>query len=724
MKPATTLGLAMLAFVAVSVVGAQGRAQDAAAPAPPPSFTRDVIPLFTKLGCNAGGCHGAAQGKNGFKLSLFGFDAEADWRRITRELGGRRIDFAEPEASLVYAKPLGILPHKGGVRMREGDDAATLLRRWIDSGAALDPKPLPRLTGITISPRAPGALAAGQELGLALEATWDDGEAVDVGRWGIWSSSDEQVAKVGDGGLVRAIGAGEAVIVARYGSRAEVKKIVVRSAAAPRDDPLPTAPIDRFMEERRRVLGVEKAGRADDGTFLRRVRLDITGTLPTIDETRRFLADPDPLKRERLVDRLLGGPEFLEIWGTSWLEVLRIESQKLGVKAMDAFTDWWMKEIVSGRPFDELARELVTSEGSSFLKPAVNFFVVDQDPKGLAETTAQLFLGVRLQCAQCHNHPFDRWTMDDYYGFAAFFARVALKTSDDTRERVVYERATGEVRHPLDQRVMAPRFLGGDEGTIAPGRSRREALADLLTGAAPGGLARNVANRLFARFFGRGLVDPVDDVRVSNPPSHPELLEYLATRLQDSRFDVRALARELVLSETYALGRSAAKAPATAFATAPMRRLGAEELLNAIVLVTGVPHRLRGLPEESDAYDLTDGEPSSYFLDIFGRPRRTSACACERRGEPTLGQALHLMNGDTIAQKLREPKGRLMQAVKAGASDEAVLTDLLLAAYQRLPRQDEIDRLKREIPSGDGRLGALEDIYWAVLNSDEFLFNH
>ncbi|MEQ8768376.1 MAG: DUF1549 and DUF1553 domain-containing protein [Planctomycetota bacterium] len=691
------------------------------------SFHRDVLPVLTHAGCNSGGCHGAASGKNGFRLSLFGFDAAEDHQRLTRELRGRRLDPARPEESLILTKPTVAVTHQGGKRLEPGGPSYETLRRWIAGGAPIDAPARAELASLEVLPSQLVIGGADRHQQLIVRAHYVDGTDRDVTELALLSSSNDDTAAISDRGVVTSGRPGEAYVMARFGTLAEVSQVIVLEEAAPPSWPEGVeaiGEIDRFIHDKLRKMRLTPAPVCSDEVFVRRVFLDVLGVLPTPAEVREFLGDDAPDKRQQLVDRLLRRPEFSDVWAMQWAEVLRVEADQLEPKGMFLYTELLREAFASDVPLDELVRTLLTSEGGNFTNPEANFYLTERDPKAIAENVSQVFLGIRIQCAQCHNHPFERWTMDDYYGFAAFFGRIATKRAEDPRETVVFVRGSGEVQHARDNRVVAPKFLGGAEPEIKPGQDRRAVLAEWLTSKDNPWFAANIANRVWARFFGRGLVEPVDDVRVSNPPSHPELHRWLGERLAQSGWDLRALIRDITASRTYQLAASADDVPASAFAKANVRRLTAEQLLEAIGQVTGQPTKFRGLPLGARATQVAGGSPDSYFLDTFGRPRRSSPCACERRNEPTLGQALHLINGPTLTQKLRHERGRLKQLLASEASDEVILETLYLSAYARPPRPDELEALRAEIEGAGDRAAVLEDVFWAILNSKEFLFTH
>ncbi|MCB9868431.1 MAG: DUF1549 domain-containing protein [Planctomycetes bacterium] len=693
----------------------------------PVSFRNDVVPVLTKAGCNAGTCHGAASGKNGFRLSLFGFDPGKDWTTLTHELRGRRTDPADVDHSLMLSKPLRQVAHQGGRRLEAGTTNHRILRDWIHQGTKDDVATAPHLTGIEVLPGS--AVITGKAVAqrLLVLARYADGSTRDVTELSRLSSNNEPVATVDDAGVVRTGECGEAFVMARFGPFAEVAQVLVvpdgTGYAFP--DIEPVNYIDRAVFDKLRRMRLRPTERCDDATFLRRVYLDIINQVPEPAEAAAFLADTRPDKRTRLVDALLQRPEFPDVQAMQWAEVLRIESQRLERKGMHVYTEFLRDAFRDGTPMDELVRKLLTATGSNFRDPAANFYLVQRQPNLIAEDVAQNFLGIRIQCAQCHNHPFERWTMDDYYGFAAFFARVGRKRGEHPYESIVFPRTSGEVRNQRSNLVAAPKLLGGAEPKLGREDDRRAALASWLTGKDNPWFKTTIANRLWARMFGRGLVDPVDDVRVSNPPSHPELYRLLGDKLAASGFDVRQIIRDICRSHTYQQRPGGGQTPSGSFAEAGVRRLTAEQLLDAVSKVTGVAERYRNLPSGANATQVEDGNPRNRFLDVFGRPRRTSACTCDRRSEPTLSQALHLINGETIARRVRDRNGRLHRLLRAKKPTAAILEELFLAAYARPPSPSEVHRLQQVVDKDPKqRVAALEDVFWALLNSKEFLFNH
>ncbi|MGA0059264.1 MAG: DUF1549 and DUF1553 domain-containing protein [Planctomycetota bacterium] len=693
----------------------------------PVSFRNDVIPVLTRAGCNGGACHGAAAGKNGFGLTLFGFDPARDHRTLTRDLRGRRLDCADPDHSLMLSKPTGEARHKGGVVLQKGDPLWAELRAWIAEGAADDGEGVPAPVGLSVAPAELVLAGPGERARFVVTATYSDGSVRDVTDLALISSSAPTSAVV-DGDRVVSGARGEAFVLARFGHLAEVAQVIVLPDAAPWHAPAMDTrnEIDELVQAKLRKLRLEPAPVCDDATFVRRVHLDIVGQLPSVDAVRVFLADTDEDKRARLVDELLAQPAFNDVWAMNLAEVLRIEADRLETKGVHVFTRWLRESLAAGTPLDEIVRAMLTANGSAYRVPEANYWATAQDPKVLAENAAQTFFGIRLQCAQCHNHPFERWRMDDYYGFAAFFTQVGRKRGDDPRETILIDQGRGEVANARTGRPSAARFLGGDAPEVPTGTDRRAVLAGWLTARDNPWFAQNLANRVWARFFGRGLVEPVDDVRVSNPPSHPELHRRLGEKLVAADFDLRALIREICASATYqAAAYPDGVADAATFASSVPRRLSAEQMLDAIGSVTEVPTKFRGIPLGASAVQIVDADAGNRFLELFGRPERESVCACERREEPTLNQVLHLINGETVEEKVRHKSGRIARLVAAGVAPDAMLDEIFMSAYARAPRAEERDHFLRIVAeAGEDPRPAWEDVLWAVLNSKEFLFQH
>ncbi len=698
---------------------------------PPISFFNELEPVLMKAGCNTGACHGSARGKNGFHLTLFGYDPGKDFNTLTREQLSRRINVAVPSESLMLLKPIGAVDHEGGKIFESDSDLYKKILRWITEGAQLDPGvPQPALTGIEIIPHEAVLEGEGATQQFIVRASYADGTDRDVTDLAVIKSVDDSIVSVTGDGMATAGRRGEAYLMARYGTFAVVSQVIAIPAGEPERQAAlaPANYVDEFVYAKHRKLRITAAAPASDDVFVRRAYLDILGVLPTVAESDAFFADERPDKRAALVDALLQRPEFTDLWAMKWAELLRVKSspQTLDRKAMHRYNDWLRASIRDNKPINTLAAELLTSSGGNFTEPAANFYVVENEPIMMAENVAQVFMGIQIKCAQCHNHPFERWTMDDYYSFAAFFAQVGKKTSSDPREIVVFNSGGGEVKNQRDGQVMQPKFLGGAQPDLA-GRDRRAVLAEWLASEQNPWFAKNIANRVWQHFFGQGIIDPVDDVRVSNPPSNPQLLDELGKRLVSYNYDMRKLIRDICTSNTYQMSTRPPAESATDtrnFAYAKVRRLPSEMLLDAVTQVTGGQVKFASLPLGARAAQVADGPSGNYFLEVFGRPARDTACACERRSEPTLAQALHLINGDTMTRAIQTPAGRMDKALTSEMPIEQVIEDLYTAALSRSPLPEEMTQLASYVNNAPDRRAALEDVYWSVLNSKEFVFNH
>jgi hypothetical protein len=696
---------------------------------PPLSFRLDVMPVFARAGCNMGSCHGAARGKDGFRLSLFGFDPAGDHQRITREFPGRRIDTGDPLHSLLVRKAIGGVPHTGGKRFEAESELADRLVRWIKAGAPDDPGPVAQLVGLDLYPPAAVMAGSGVPQPMVAVARFADGTDRDVTDLCWYGSNNDPTAKVTPTGLVTSGGRGEAFIMARYDTITVGRPFVVipkgGSFAFP---PQPGAIwIDELVNAKLAALRIAPSELCDDETFLRRATLDLVGLLPTPEERNAFLADSAADKRARLVDALMSRREFVDVWVMKWADMLQIRSQGNDVspKGVVLYHRWLDRRIAANEPVDRMVRDLITASGGTFENPPTNYFQLERDTLKLAENVAQAFLGMRIQCAQCHNHPFDRWTMDDYYGFAAFFKPIARKRGADPRETIVYDSGSGDLRHPVTGATVTPKFLGGTAPQVTD-RDRREALARWMTSPDNPYFARHVANVAWAHFFGRGIVHEPDDARVSNPPSNGPLLDELARRLATSGWDFRALVRDIVGSQTYQ--RSCAvnetnRLDDTNLSHAAVRRIRAEVLLDVLAQVTGTKNKFPGLPPGARAVQVADGRTTTYFLTTFGRATRENVCSCAVKMDPNLSQALHLLNGDAANDRIRQ--GGLVDGwVKEGRPSTEIIDDLFVRCCGRMPTERErVETLTTVIAAAD-RTQALGDVFWALLNSPEFLFNH
>ncbi|MCS6977470.1 MAG: DUF1549 domain-containing protein [Gemmatales bacterium] len=695
---------------------------------PPISFKLDVMPVFSKAGCNTGSCHGAARGKDGFRLSLFGFDPDGDYHRLTREINGRRINLALVHESLVLEKGAGRVPHTGGTRFDDKSELYQTIVRWLEAGAPMDPADIARPVGIEIYPRNAVLDGKGTTQRLTVRAKYSDGTDRDVTGLAYFMTSNEQSAAVSQEGIVTAGDRGEAFIMARFDAFTVGSPFIVLPKGLQFE--FPKIPennyIDTLVNAKLMKLRIVPSPLCSDEVFLRRAYLDICGLLPTREEYERFISSTDPNKREKLVDELLGRKEFVEIWVMKWAELLQIRtSPQVSYKAMLLYYNWLQDKIARNVPMDEMVQELLACKGGTFRNPATNYYQQERDILKIAENVAQVFMGMRIQCAQCHNHPFDRWTMDDYYSFAAFFAQIGRKNGDDPRETIVFNSGGGEVRHLVGNRVMQPKFLGGATPDVN-GKDRREVLAKWLASPENPYFATNLANIVWAHFFGRGIVEPVDDVRVSNPPSNPELLAELGKRFTEYKYDFKKLVRDICTSRTYQLSTETNETNAedlTNFSHAYVRRIRAEVLLDCITQVTETKNKFQGLPLGARAVQIADGQASTYFLTTFGRATRETVCSCEVKMEPTLSQSLHLLNGDTVNRKVQEGNvvGRMLAEKKMPSE---IIEELYIRTLTRKPTNEELLRLSALVTEQPDQKQALEDVFWALLNSREFMFNH
>lgn len=692
------------------------------------SFRNDVEPILTRAACNSGACHGSQFGKGGFKLSLAAYDPDQDFEAIAKLSGGRRLTLTEPERSLFLTKPALRIAHLGGLRLRpDSEDYRTILA-WIRQGAQRpDPKD-PSVVALQVIPKKT-VLAPGDSTQVHIVARYSDGAAREVTAHTRINSLNDSVATAAPDGVVRAAASGETAIMLRYDGLASISRIVVPYGRRRRSPEIQAnairarTPIDRIIANKWRELGLTPSSRCTDYEFIRRASLDITGTLPESDEVRLFAEAPDPFKRAKLVDRLLDRPEYADYWTVKWCDLLRSSRTTLGAKSSAAFTEWVRSAVARNEPYDRFVRELLTARGSSSAVAPANYYRVATTPQDLTETTAQLFLGVRLQCARCHHHPFEKWSQTDYYRFAAFFARTTTKSAPGG-DQMVLLRGDGEVTHPKTGARMEPAPLamaGSTAFESAPG-DRRELLANWLT--SPGNLpfAEMAVNRYWAYFLGRGIVDPVDDVRVTNPPSNPELLDWLARDFIRSGFDLKRLIRSICTSEVYQLSSrtTTANRPDRVFYSHFLpRRQPAEVLLDSIGIATGVREKFTGLPDGMRAIQLPDASVQSMFLDTFGRPPRSSACECERVMEPSLPQALQLLNGDTLNRKVCSAHGHAAALAAKNESAQGLVNELYLSVLSRPPSADEL-RTALSAVNGPPRRQAIEDLMWALLNMDEF----
>ena len=657
-----------------------------------------------------------------------------DYNRLTREMVGRRVNLAIPEDSTLLEKSIGAVPHTGNDCFPKESTYYKTLIEWIEAGAADDKPDVAKVTGIDIFPKQSVLEGKGAAQQITVRATYSDGTDRDVTNLVVFSSNNDPTATVTKNGLVTSGERGEAFILARFDVYSIVSQVLVIPDNLKYERPkLAEANyIDKLVNDKLDKLRIYPSAIAGDQEFVRRLYIDLIGVYPTPEELRGFLADTRPDKRTQLVDALLQRKEFTEMWVMKWAELLQIRSglnnnQPPFYKNALLYYNWLSERIAKNQPLNEIVVDILSASGGTVSNPPVNYFQMERDPLKVVENIAQVFMGMRIQCAQCHNHPFDRWTMDDYYGFQAFIMQVGRKQTDDPQEVVVYNSKGGEARHFLTKAVMKPKFLGGGEPEIKPGEDRRAVMAKWLASPENPYFARNIANIMWAHFFGPGIVEPVDDVRISNPPSNPELLAELSNRLQGYNYDFRKLIRDIATSMTYqrtSQTNESNESDKRNFSHAMVRRVRAEVLLDAISQITETPNKFQGLPLGARAVQIADGAVSNYFLTTFGRAKRESVCSCEVKMEPTLSQALHLMNGDAVNDRIRQ--GNVVgKMIKAGKPDKEIIEELYFRAFGRVPLPKEWDAVNKALAEApDQKQSVLEDLFWALLNSKEFYFTH
>jgi hypothetical protein len=708
---------------------------------PPVSFANDVMPLLARAGCNSGACHGSASGKKGFKVSLRGYDPATDFITLTRGTDARRLNRNDPGRSLLLLKPTGRVPHEGGKRFDMDSDRARLLRQWIAEGADSDLAAAPRLTALEVSPRFRTFQRTGQRQQLLVTARFSDGSLRDVTADARFSSSNDSAAAVADTGLVRLEHKGEAALMVRYGSKVAVSTLVVleHNPAFAWPSPPENNYTDRLVNAKLRRLEILPSELCTDAEFLRRVSYDVIGLPPTAEEVRAFLADRRGDKRARVIDALLERPEHGEYWAQKWGDLLKLRTDLMGTKGTWSMYRWLRDSVAGNKPFDRFVREIITAQGSTFRNPAANYWRVFQNPEDAAEATVQVFLGIRLMCAKCHDHPFERWVQQDYYGMAAFFSQVSRKANPRTAEQVIFRAETAALaRHPRTGAIVNPTFLDARPVAVQARQDARTLLADWMTRKDNPFLARATVNRLWSHLFGKGIIDPVDDIRSSNPAVNEPLLEALARDFVAHDFDVRHILRTMLNSRTYQLSARTNKFNADDrqnFSHALPRRLSAEQLLDTLSRATGVRETFSAryigagtvaLPVGGvRAGALPDRQLTAEMLELFGRPKGESSCACERHEEASMTQALHLINGKSVSRRLADPNGRVARLVKTPKiTDAQVIAELYLTVLCRPPEAKEVALWQKHFAAGGDRLKAAQDLMWVLFNTKEFLFNH
>jgi hypothetical protein len=696
------------------------------------TFLRDVAPILNKVGCTAGACHGAAKGKNGFKLSLRGYDPQFDYEALLYDLAGRRFNRADPGKSLMLAKPSQEIAHGGGRRFAKDSDYYKTIYRWIAQGVPFGDPANDTVVELRAEPQEIFMTKPGETAPLKVVVRYQDNQTRDVTRETTIESNVPDVAWVeSDKPVIHGERVGQATLLVRYqGKFGAIPVTVVNPKPGFVWNPLPQYNyIDHLVDRTLERLKIQPSPVTDDAGCFRRLSLDLTGRLPSPDSVRAFLDDPTPprLKRAKMIDKLIAGPEYVDHWTVKWGDLLQSSRKYLGEKGAYEFQQWIRDAIASNRPYDALVRELLTARGSSYDNPAANFFRVTREAKPAMEKTTQVFLGVRMVCAQCHDHPFERWTQNQYYQMSAFFSAVGIRAGYEVGEEIVFDqRSDYEMKHPKDGRVMKPEFmLAASAAAVPDGPQRRDALAEWLTSKDNPFFAKAIANRMWSYFVGKGIIDPVDDIRASNPPSNPALLDALTKDFVAHNFDLRHLMRTIVSSRAYQASIVTNEWNASDrdnFSHAVPRRLSAEELMDAVSSAAGARARFAEVPEDTAASQLVDPHIGREgFLDVFGRPPRESSCECERRSDFSLPQALNLVNGRTVSDAVADPNGRVAKLVLSGKSDEAMVDELYLAGLSRLPTQEERQRGVQYL-SNAAKGSRAQDLLWALLNSKAFLY--
>ncbi len=708
-----------------------------------PSFRNHVIPMLTKVGCNSGACHGALAGKGGFKLSLRGYDLETDHFVMTRQSLGRRVDLVEPAQSLLLRKPVMVVPHGGGQRLEVGTPDFQVLADWIAAGAPGPQKDEPRIQRLEAFPSI-AVLKPNDMLQVVVRAWYSDGHTEDVTRWVKFSSTEDLVAGVDQNGKVRVAGHGEAAITMWYSNLVAICRIV---SPLPRSDAphlyatgAKTSPIDKLVLQKLEMLHIPPSPPCTDQEVVRRVYLDTAGTLPTPEEAQSFLADKSPDKRAKLIDALLERPEYVDYWTYKWCDLFLLSTRKLAQPAMWAFYQYIRQSVAGNKPWDRFAREIVTAKGSALENGAANYFALHKDVTELTEATSVTFLGMSITCCRCHNHPMEKWTQDQYWAMANLFARTVLKSGDRRGDILVQDLPSGDVPHPRRGVPMAPAPLDAVPLPLDAKADRRDYFAHWLTSPENPYFARSIVNRVWRNFLGRGIVEAEDDLRQTNPATNEELLAWLEKDFIAHGYDVKHLIRTILNSATYQ--RSSKPVPGNAvddrfYSHYLMRRLPAEVILDAYAQVTGVPGAFAIYADTRPVFHFTPGtralqlpdvQIASPFLDAFGRPERTQPCSCERQQDSSVGQALHLNNGQTLNDKLRSKDSRVTKWLEEKVGDEAAVRRLFLLALCREPLPTEMQKFKDLLVDAAHdktmtRRQALEDLFWAVLTGREFLFN-
>jgi hypothetical protein len=714
------------------------------------NFRNQVQPVLAKSGCSTGPCHGALSGQNGFKLSLRGYDDDGDYTSLTHMAFGRRINFFDPGRSMILTKPTTTVPHKGGKRFDLNSPEYKVLSEWIASGAPGPKTNDTHIVGIEMLP-AQVVLKPGDAQQLIVHARFTDGHLEDVTHWAKFTAANGTVTQVDDEGRVKVIGMGEGPVTAYY-----LSKIAIGTITVPFTNQIPNATftkaphrnfIDDMVLAKLRDLRIPPSPRCNDSEFIRRAFLDTTGILPTAEETRQFLADRSSGKRDALIEKLLQRSEFVDYWSHKWSDILLISSkvvsagQRLKAPSMWAYYNWVRKNVEANTPWDKFVRQIILAEGSTLENGAGNFYVLHDNPKDCAENVSLAFMGMSIQCAKCHNHPMEKWTNDQYYQFANLFSRVRTKAGQGGEgDNIVFVSSEGDLVQPRTGKPQTPAPLDGKSVPLSSPEDRRRAVADWLTSPENPNFTRAIVNRIWANFYGVGLVEAVDDLRSTNPASNEKLFAATAKYLIENKYDLKALMRTILQSETYqrsSVPLEMNKGDSRFYSRYYPRRLAAEVLLDSVSAVTDAPTLFKGefnrgaaapinFPMGMRALQLPDSNIDSYFLKVFGKPEREKTCECERTSDPNVTQALHIANGDTINKKLEAKNNLITKQLEQKLPNDKIVDETYLRALCRLPSESEKQVILKTLDAAkeSDRRQVLEDTYWAVLSSKEFLFNH
>ena len=696
----------------------------------PLSFERDIIPILTKSSCNSGGCHGKAEGQAGFKLSVFGFDPDADYHALVSEGRGRRVFPASPENSLFLLKAAGVVPHGGGKKIEPDGLRYRRLLRWIKEGTQYAGVSASPITALEVEPNH-RTMALGSTQQLRITAIAADGSRRCVTAESEYSSNAETIAGADGHGLITAGSKpGEAAILVRYMGHVTVCRVTLPRPGVKFPRPAEANFADKHVWDKLERLGIPPSELASDEAFLRRVFLDTIGTLPTATEATAFLLDASPDKRAKLIDKLLERPEYADFWAMKWSDILKVDKDAVTPQGAVAMTRWIRKQLAENRPYDQFARDIVTAKGSTTAEGPAALYKTLGTPEVAARSISQIFLGVRIECAECHHHPSEKWSQDDYWALAGMFSGVARKPLPGGGEAVIWKAGTdlgpkvGKGKKAVVKEGVPARSLGAPVTTFTPSNDRRLNFAEWMTAPESPYFATVIVNRLWAHYFGRGLVEPIDDIRATNPASNEPLLTALVAHLRETKYDLKAFTKTLLLSRAYQLSSTPTAGNATDeqnFSHAAVKPMPAEVLLDAVSQVTGAAEKFNGWPEGYRAIQVWDNRMPSYFFRIFGRPVRFSVCECERGTDPSITQALHLMNSPEIAEKVQSRTGTARTLADSEKKPEAILDELFLGALSRRPTDAERVKLLAVFADGDRR-AAIEDVLWVLLNSKEFLY--